>query len=196
MIKTRNIFIESVWNICSNTGSDSLNSGASVFEGPDSYFSWPTVFGRPFIKAFKVLAYVFYWVQIKDAIRAENTLIKVSWRVVWKVVCQTLTAILVRPRLGDIYVPDVEDSKEPLFELCYSASSRTGHHTWPLWEIENVIIQPSLDCASNFISEVFIPSMIFGTRRIAKLIINRSWIMQKKSGPSIFLEKKQASDDF
>ena len=164
------LYSKRIWclfiDVCLNASSNLIDSGASILHGLNSYFPRPTTFGRPLVEAFQILANVFDWVQIKSTIRAENCLIKISRRVVRKVVCQTLTAIVVRPSLSDIYVPDIEDSSEPFFELCHSAPSCIGHHTRSLWKIENVVIQPSLNSVSNLISKIFIPSMMIRARRI------------------------------
>ena len=99
----------------------------------------------------------------------ENTfLVEIAWRVVWEVVCQTFSTVLLRTCLGDINVPNIENSGEPLLELCYSASGCIGHYPRLLREIEDIVVQPSLDSASNLTTELFIPSMVFRARLIAK----------------------------
>ena len=95
-------------------------------------------------------------------INESTSLIEITWRVVWKVVSQTLSSLFVRC-LGDIYVPNVENSDEPACELVHSVLSCFGHCARFSGEIVDVVHHSSFDSDSNLIAEFLIAVMMFRT---------------------------------
>ena len=104
---------------------------------------------------------------MKESKNESTFLIKITWRVVWKVVSQTLSSLFVRC-FSDIYVPDIENSDEPPFELFHSTSCSRGDYAGLGGEVVDVVVQSSPDSASNLIAEFFISVMMFRASVSAK----------------------------
>ena len=89
----------------------------------------------------------------------NTLLIEISGWIVWKPVCETVTTFLSWC-LSKVQVPDIEYSKEPLFELRDSLFGPVCNYTRLSWEVHDVIVESLLDAKSNLIGKIVISIVV------------------------------------